>query len=73
MEHWGFEMNWYDYQAERQRERNVFNDNQLWIKTEIECPNCGEFIYKNMSLVLTSYPPQYSYKCPKCKWQQTGY
>ena len=66
-------MNWYDYQAEKQRERNIFNDNQLWIKTEIECPNCGELIYKNMSLVLTSYPPQYTYKCPNCKWSQAGF
>ena len=73
MEHWGFKMNWYDYQAEKQRERNIFHDNQLWIKTEIECPNCGEFIYKNMSLVLTCYPPQYTYKCPNCKWSQTGF
>ena len=38
-----------------------------------ECPNCGEIIYKNLTLVLTSYPSQYKYKCPKCPWQQMGY
>ena len=66
-------MNWYDYQAEKKRERNIFNDNQLWIKTIVECPNCGEVLYKNMSLALASYPPQYSYKCPNSKWHQTGF
>ena len=66
-------MDWYKYQAEKQRVRNLFNDNHMWIKTEIECPCCGDIIYKNLDLVLTSYPPQYTYKCPKCKWSQTGY
>lgn len=66
-------MKWEDYQTEKQRTINIFNDNQVWIKTEIECPKCGEIIYKNMSLILASYPPKYTYKCPKCKWQQAGY
>lgn len=66
-------MDWYKYQAEKQRKRNLFNDNEMWIKTEIECPNCGEIIYKNLTSVLINCPSQYIYKCPKCQWQQMGY
>ena len=66
-------MNWYDYQAEKQKKHNLFNDNEIWINTDITCPVCGELIYKNISLTLRSYPAQYIYKCPKCHWQQIGY
>ena len=35
---------------------------------DIECPKCSALIYKNISLVLTSYPPQYQFHCEKCGW-----
>lgn len=38
------------------------------IKTEIQCPRCGEPLYKRMDIVLTSYPPQHQYECKKCNW-----
>lgn len=66
-------MEWYDYQAEKRRVHNIFNDNQTWLKTKAKCPNCGNIIYKNISYVLTTYPERYTYKCPACNWSQTGY
>ena len=66
-------MKWTDYQIAIRQTYNLFNDGQTWIQTEVECPKCGKFLYKNMSLVLTSYPPKYQYKCSNCKWFQTGY
>ena len=37
------------------------------IKTYHKCGYCGyEKAEVNTSMILTSYPPKYSYKCPKC-------
>ena len=32
------------------------------------CPKCGGDL---VSLVLTSYPPQYKKECPNCGWSHT--
>ena len=42
------------------------------VETDIECPICGKCIYKDMSLVLTSYPPQHRYFCAECGWSGTS-
>ena len=44
-----------------------------WKKTNIECPNCGILIYKNVRYVLACYPPKYKYKCLKCGWTDTWF
>lgn len=36
-----------------------------FIKKNI-CPDCGTELIKDESVVLTSYPPQFKYECPKC-------
>lgn len=38
------------------------------IKTDIECPECGSWIYRRTDVVLTSISPQYQYECPICGW-----
>lgn len=35
-------------------------------KTYIKCPHCGKAALVDMSMVLTSYPPQYNYYCEHC-------
>lgn len=35
-------------------------------KVYIKCPHCGEAALVDMSMVLTSYPPQYNYYCEHC-------
>ncbi|MFA5031204.1 MAG: hypothetical protein WC495_06490, partial [Patescibacteria group bacterium] len=40
-------------------------------KSGLACPQCGEELLKDTSLVYTSYPPQISVDCPKCKWHGT--
>lgn len=42
-------------------------------ETNIKCPKCGKFIYKDVGVVLASYPPQYRYTCINCGWQDTYY
>lgn len=37
-------------------------------RTDIECPECGHFLYKRTDIVLSSYPPKYKYECPECGW-----
>lgn len=32
----------------------------------IRCPNCGEIVQVDTSIILTSNPPQYKWECPKC-------
>lgn len=60
-------MEWEEYK----KKKITFNFNNNLKETTIKCPKCGEFIYKDVSVVLTSYPPQYRYVCTKCGWQDT--
>lgn len=36
------------------------------IKVDLTCGKCGGIFERNTDRVLTTYPPQYSYKCNKC-------
>ena len=40
---------------------------QRYTKTDIDCPKCGEKVYIDNGIVLTTYPERYSYLCP-CGW-----
>lgn len=44
-----------------------------WEKKNIKCPKCGQPLYKNMTEVFTSYPPQYEYRCLNCNWHDYAY
>lgn len=37
-------------------------------KTNIECPKCGELIYKRTDITLTTHPAMYQYECDGCGW-----
>lgn len=37
--------------------------------TDIECPKCGEKIYKDTMMVITTYPPKRRYVCMECFWE----
>ena len=37
--------------------------------TNVLCPNCGERLYRDDSVVLTTYPVKHRYECQKCKWK----
>ena len=38
------------------------------------CPKChSTHIFMNTSMVLTSYPPQYRFKCQECDYEWTDY
>ena len=56
-------MKWEDHVKQGPPEE-VFSNRK---KTDIECPKCGELIYKRTDIVLTSYPAQYRYECD-CGW-----
>lgn len=65
-------MKWEDY---KEQETNRFKEmpSGNWMKTNIECPVCGELVYKNVGLVSVCYPPKYQYRCAKCDWFDTWY
>ena len=60
----GGKMTWEDFK----REKN-FQYGTGYKITDIECPKCGEKIYKDTMTVLTTYPPQSRYVCMKCFWE----
>ncbi len=41
-------------------------DISKYMKSYRKCPKCGEYMLLDTSVVLTSYPPQYPYKCEHC-------
>lgn len=44
---------------------------QREVLTNIACEKCGAAVWKDLTMVLTSYPCQYRIYCKKCGW--TGY
>lgn len=62
-------MKWDDFLKADISVGNISSDQ---IKTDIECPKCGAKVYFNSSIVLTTYPPQYSYWCD-CGWHGTSF
>ena len=64
-------MNWNEYQKNR---INISGTFPKYVEIDCKCPKCNaEHIYKNISEVLTSYPPQFYYVCKNCDWVKIGY
>ena len=59
-------MKWEDIRPEYYRMEN-------YVETDVECPDCGEHLRKRTDIVLTSYPAQYHYYCPKCGFEGVNY
>lgn len=38
------------------------------VKMGVKCPECGEFIYRDNTVICTSNPPKSKYFCKKCRW-----
>lgn len=60
-------MKWEEFK----NQSNIFIDDRQ-VETLIKCPRCGNRIYLDNSVVLTSYPPQYRYWC-KCGWEGSAF
>lgn len=39
-----------------------------YVETDIECPACGERIFKDQLMIMASMPPKHKYVCLKCGW-----
>lgn len=66
-------MKWEDYKKEKTLALSKSNPLEVLSMTNMECPICGNIIYKDVGLVLASNPPQYKYKCLRCGWSDTYY
>ena len=50
------------------------DDNILGIEaTDVECPICGEHLYRDTSVCYTSDPPKYKYFCIHCQFVGYNY
>ena len=61
------EMTWEEFKVEKNFQQNTGLE-----KTDIECPRCGEKIYKDTRFILTTYPPKNRYVCMECFWEGTA-
>lgn len=59
---------WEDYQ--KNDEMSFYSHTRE--STNIKCPKCGNLIYRNVQMVLTTYPVQYRYECDACGWFGVG-
>lgn len=37
-------------------------------KVNVKCPECGELLYRDDTLVYVSNPPKSKYFCKRCRW-----
>jgi len=67
-------MKWEDFKEQEftQSGTEVYRGYEHLTITDIECPLCGEKIYKNNTFVIATYPAQYTYECLCCKWTGTA-
>ena len=56
-------MKWEDYRKGENVDLHV-----TYAKAGIECPECGEEIYEDMSVEYLTVPPQHDFYCFKCGW-----
>jgi len=64
-------MKWEDYKEQEISHLKISLED--WVKTNIECPICGEPVYKNIGCICACYPAKYRYKCSKCDWTDTWF
>lgn len=65
-------MTWQEYQTMQAVINSKQTGTGYWVKTEVDCPECGGPVYKNIGCALTSWPVQYRYECWDCHWNETG-
>ncbi len=44
-----------------------------WSEPKYQCPVCGGGMCKNLTVVLTTWPEQYTYMCNKCGYVETQF
>lgn len=59
-------MTWDEFTKKQPERITVYGD---FAKTNITCPDCGEWIYRDMSVVMPTNPPRFKYFCSKCGWE----
>lgn len=58
-------MKWNEFKKNQNSSRQPVNNYE---KVDIECPICGQPIYRRTDIVFTSNPPKYQYECLRCGW-----
>lgn len=50
-----------------------FGQPVTWVGTGVACPKCGAELERDLSVVLTSNPPQSATRCTKCDYKGSMY
>lgn len=58
-------MEWVDF-VNQKNSLNIIQD-KLRV-TDIKCPKCGQYIFVDNGIILTTNPPKRKYICKKCNW-----
>lgn len=61
-------MTWEEFQ---QMKYSIYESN-AYEETDIACPDCGQPLHINTSIVFISNPPQHEYICLECGWEGIG-
>lgn len=51
----------------------TYADFSVWSEPIYKCPKCDGGMRKNLTVVLTTYPCQYQYKCNKCGYTENQF
>ena len=46
---------------------------EQWSEPKYQCPVCGGGMCKNLTVILTTWPEQYTYMCNKCGHVETQF
>lgn len=49
------------------------NEFHPWSKPKYQCPKCGGGMCKDLTMMLTTYPPKYMYQCCKCGYTESQF
>ena len=59
-------MTWDEFTKKQTERITVYGE---FAVTNITCPDCGELIYRDMSVIMPTSPPRFRYICGKCEWE----
>lgn len=59
-----------EYQKIHQQDINM---DQISFPIGVKCPNCDSELYRDHSIVYTTYPPKYRYFCANCGWERIDF
>ena len=61
------------YEEYQKLHRQIVDIGQVRVPIGVKCPNCDSELYRDHSIVYTTYPPKYKYLCVNCGWEKVNF